>query len=191
MSRESRESAMLLGVAYGDALGAPCEFHKSYASCPDMFGHDWIFSKTNAYGFSVQHKVGQVTDDTEMTIACMRALTSGHGKNCAVAAYHAFVNSGTYCSGTNTKAIFHGYKRVELFHQRHSSIFVTQEAIEGARSNGHLMRCSPTPQLRNGALLVSVSSDGTRLMSGRVSCCHLRRSIQVSLRFVVSSPDRT
>lgn len=65
-----RSRAVLLGVAVGDALGAPLEFMTSgeiatkYGRLTEMVGGGWL-----------RLKPGQVTDDTEMTLCVARALT--------------------------------------------------------------------------------------------------------------------
>jgi ADP-ribosyl-[dinitrogen reductase] hydrolase len=64
-----RYQAVLLGVAVGDALGAPVEFMTpgeitaKYGSLSDMVGGGWL-----------RLKPGQVTDDTEMTLCVARGI---------------------------------------------------------------------------------------------------------------------
>jgi ADP-ribosylglycohydrolase len=95
--QRDKERGMLIGVAYGDAMGAPCEFSSIY--CTGIIDEEWIHNRSNQYGFHVKHEKGQVTDDTEMTTACLRTLCEGYN-------YHAFVNSGTYSLGTNTQILY-------------------------------------------------------------------------------------
>ena len=142
-ARMDKMRGMLIGVAYGDALGAPCEFNGMGPNVPNRITDQWFLEKRNQYNFRVRLQPGQVTDDTEMTIALMHALKSGHGKIAALREYHAFVNSGTYMLGTNTKALLHGYKSIKLYDKRFATRFSSRKAIDNAQSNGHLMRASP------------------------------------------------
>jgi len=67
----ARSRAVLIGVAVGDALGAPLEFMTNgeiaakYGRLEEMTGGGWL-----------RLKPGQVTDDTEMTLCIARALTA-------------------------------------------------------------------------------------------------------------------
>ncbi len=70
----TRCRAVLLGVACGDALGAPLEFMTSgeirarHGRLSEMVGGGWL-----------RLKPGQVTDDTEMTLCIARALARAGG----------------------------------------------------------------------------------------------------------------
>lgn len=67
----SKSRAVLLGVAVGDALGAPVEFMTpgeiaaKYGILKDMTGGGWLHLKP-----------GQLTDDTEMTLCLARGITT-------------------------------------------------------------------------------------------------------------------
>jgi ADP-ribosyl-[dinitrogen reductase] hydrolase len=67
----NRCKAVLLGVAVGDALGAPVEFMTpgeiaaKYGSLDEMVGGGWL-----------RLKPGQVTDDTEMTLCLARGIVN-------------------------------------------------------------------------------------------------------------------
>lgn len=146
---EDKAHGMLIGVAYGDALGAPCEFNGKGPYVPDCIDESWFFEKRNQYNFMVKHQPGQVTDDTEMTIALLRALRRGYSKSTAIEEYHRFANSGTYSLGTNTKTLFHGYKSTKLFEKKYLKRFATSSSIMSSQSNGHMMRLSPIALLKN------------------------------------------
>jgi ADP-ribosyl-[dinitrogen reductase] hydrolase len=66
--------AVFLGVAVGDALGAPVEFMtsgeiaKKYGLLNEMVGGGWL-----------RLKPGQVTDDTEMTLCLARGIATAGG----------------------------------------------------------------------------------------------------------------
>jgi len=70
----SRCKAVLLGVAVGDALGAPVEFMTpgeivaKYGRLNEMVGGGWL-----------RLKPGQVTDDTEMTLCLARGIVNSNG----------------------------------------------------------------------------------------------------------------
>lgn len=70
----NRSRAVLLGVAVGDALGAPVEFMTTgeiaarYGRLNEMVGGGWL-----------RLKPGQVTDDTEMTLCLARGIAASGG----------------------------------------------------------------------------------------------------------------
>lgn len=70
----SRARAAFIGLAVGDALGAPVEFMTSgeisakYGVLRDLVGGGWL-----------RLKPGNVTDDTEMSLCIARALTAAGG----------------------------------------------------------------------------------------------------------------
>jgi len=70
----SRCKAVLLGVAVGDALGAPVEFMTpgeiaaKYGRLNEMVGGGWL-----------RLKPGQITDDTEMTLCLARGIVNSNG----------------------------------------------------------------------------------------------------------------
>jgi ADP-ribosylglycohydrolase/uridine kinase len=168
-------NGMFLGVVYGDAMGAPCEFNVRRARSFDgVITSDWYFDKRSQYGYKTRHEVGQVTDDTEMTIACLQAVVTGYTKEGAIRQYHKFVNSGTHSLGHNTRALFHGYKTPSLFWKRFDAKFVTGDAIEGAQSNGHLMRVAPfalieDPNIRRDASRLDTSLSNPSTVARRVT----------------------
>lgn len=136
---------MFLGVACGDAMGAPCEFghpKRAKAFNGEITGA-WFVRSNSKYGFWKTYEVGQVTDDTEMTIACLRTLQGGYCVEDAVYNYHDFAQSGTRSLGTNTRKLFGNYKKQATYWSRFNKRFPTLEALEAAQSNGHLMRAAP------------------------------------------------
>jgi ADP-ribosyl-[dinitrogen reductase] hydrolase len=70
----SRSIAAFLGVAIGDALGAPVEFMTSHEIqakfdvLKEMVGGGWL-----------RLKPGQVTDDTDMSLCIARGVVTAHG----------------------------------------------------------------------------------------------------------------
>lgn len=189
MNDDTFAKGMLLGVAYGDALGAPCEFNGTGPSVPDRFCDTWFFEKRNQYNFRMRLQPGQVTDDTEMTIALMRALSKGHGKLVAVKEYHSFVNSGTYCLGTNTKSLLHGYKSVKLFDKRYHAKFCNHVSIEEAMSNGHLMRISPAALVDDDSIREKLVLLDTMLTNPSRTSLRIASLYVSLLRFFLQSTD--
>jgi len=143
-AQEDKMRGMLMGVAYADSAGAPCEFKASWARSFDgKFSEKWFLSKTDKYGNGFTYAQGQVTDDTEMTLACLENVAAGYRLERAVASYISFANSGTKSLGTNTRLLFKDYKTPALFFEKFQTRFCTAAAIEASQSNGHLMRASP------------------------------------------------
>lgn len=70
----SRSQAAFLGLAIGDALGAPLEFMTTgeikakYGLLKDLVGGGWL-----------RIKAGRVTDDTEMSLCIARAIVAAGG----------------------------------------------------------------------------------------------------------------
>ncbi|MBU5614025.1 ADP-ribosyl-[dinitrogen reductase] hydrolase [Geomonas azotofigens] len=79
----SRARGAFLGLAAGDALGAPVEFmtrgeiKDKYGVLKEMVGGGWL-----------RLKPGQVTDDTEMSLCLARATVGAGGWNLKAAAEH-------------------------------------------------------------------------------------------------------
>lgn len=142
----NRLRGMLWGVAVGDALGAPHEF-RNQVSLDKYTGRvaHRISHNSRYQGLSVS-ALGQVTDDTEMTLALARSLCTPHGNRYsaddAVMAYIAWANSGCKSMGKNTRELFKGIKTLRGYQARAAK---KEEDPEEKRtqSNGCLMRCSP------------------------------------------------
>lgn len=84
----------LLGVAIGDALGAPVEFDKLTA-IRARFGPDGITELVSWHGLPA----GSYTDDTQMTLATVRGMLAAHtqgkplvGTGWAEAVYRAYLD---------------------------------------------------------------------------------------------------
>jgi len=137
-----RSYGMLIGVALGDALGAPFEFCR--AKCKQFDGRLMGVSKRyNQWNMQFELAHGQVTDDTEMTIAAFETIVQGYTPEKALKAYHEFVNSGTCCMGNNTRKLLQGYAQSNLLKMYSKKYFKDDVSMENAQSNGHLMRASP------------------------------------------------
>jgi ADP-ribosyl-[dinitrogen reductase] hydrolase len=129
---------MYAGAFTGDALGVPHEFKSSkavYSGWMQFQGEvpsRWHEAKIM--------QVGQVSDDSEMSLALSRSLLRvGHYDADALAqAYMAWAGSGPVGMGKNTRAIFGGVKTLKGYRNRVAKVFAPGQEIP--RSNGALMR---------------------------------------------------
>lgn len=143
---------MLAGVALGDALGAPWErgmLAKIIKKNPAAYTGkiDRAFENYNRFKHEVKRSVlGQVTDDTEMTMALGYTIINSYsGSNSKVGQYDTdnaireYIDfaEDCHCLGTNTRSLFHGIKSVNAYKSRAAKI------KEWSQSNGSLMRMSP------------------------------------------------
>lgn len=131
---------MLMGVALGDALGAPYEFNKGLLK--EYNGKvDRVIKIRTRYQGTWEFPVGSVTDDTEMTLALANSLTKigYYDRDDVVLSYMNWANSDTKSMGGNTRALFKGVKTIKGYESRYSKI----EDPDLLQSNGALMRCTP------------------------------------------------
>ena len=143
---------MILGHALGDALGGPVEF----PPFPHYTGilKDPIQRYTRNYG-TQKSSVGQITDDTEMTIALIRTIEKGYNKENAIIEYMNWANNkyddsipgNSPFMGDNTRKLFiigtKSKPSIKLYNTRFDKRFVDDETKENAKSNGPLMRAYP------------------------------------------------
>ena len=130
-------SALMLG----DALGAPYEFRADSGRKYD--GDDPLTLSPRIYN-TYRHEFregvpGQITDDSEMTMVVVRALTSG-GKDYRTSLLTyilEWANSGTGMMGRNTRNLFKGVKTIKGYEGRAAKSDFKSE------SNGTLMRALP------------------------------------------------
>jgi ADP-ribosylglycohydrolase len=140
---EDKILGMLAGVALGDALGSPWERGaqaKRLAKNPELFTGelDSYISNFNFYTKETKNGViGQVSDDTEMTLAlCNSIIEKGdYDPDCTTMHYLDFANSCPFL-GKNTRALFHGVKTLKGYKKR-------MEGASSSQGNGSLMRASP------------------------------------------------
>lgn len=134
--------AMIIGGALGDALGAPHEFRyqkKNYDGILDkplVLQNRWMGPRTSA--------LGQITDDTEMTLCLWRSIINNgyYDDNQTVLNYLEWANTpGTWAMGRNTRSLFHGVKTKKGYLSRYETVCMPENM--SSQSNGSLMRCSP------------------------------------------------
>ncbi len=140
---KDRVRGMLYGVALGDALGAPHEFKNSIPVSQytgQLEYQPLVPSRFQGIRYGV---VGQVTDDTEMTLALAHSLLqdNGYNRDTVIRAYQDWANSKPFGMGKNTRRLFQGVKTLKGFEQRYQKAL--KEDLTQTESNGSLMRASP------------------------------------------------
>ena len=143
---EERIVGMFLGHFLGDALGAPHEFAcNRNVKYTGKLEHQPFMN--TAYQGQKRLAVGQVTDDTEMTLALLRCLIKegGYTTGKVIEAYSEWANSGGWMMGKNTRKLFKGVG-IRGYHSRYAKMLATG-AI--SQSNGSLMRACPLALLKD------------------------------------------
>lgn len=122
-------SAVLTGLAVGDALGMPFEMRKA----TDRRLLDW----NGGYGSSKYHKLGpgQFTDDTQMSLALAESIIARRGfdPKDAMTRYLHWFQTGARGAGKTIKAAM----------QRYFEDPTVPSGIVGSLGNGTVMRCAP------------------------------------------------
>lgn len=138
-----RIKGMFAGVFIGDALGAPHEF-KGNAKTPYTGKLEHAAFLNTQFQGRKELAIGQVTDDSEMTLALLRTILRDRDyvKNNVIQAYLEWANSGGWMIGINTKALFRGVRTIKGYEARIAKVLAVPED-QRSQSNGALMRCSP------------------------------------------------
>lgn len=139
----SKIGGMLAGCFLGDALGAPHEFlvNKDIPYTGKLEHSAFLISRFHG---KKELSIGQVTDDSEMTLALLRQMIvdNGYIKNNVILAYLKWANSGGWMIGNNTRSLLRGVKTIKGYEKRIAKI--NQLPIgEISQSNGFMMRASP------------------------------------------------
>lgn len=140
-----RVRGMFMGAFLGDALGAPHEFNRK-VPYTGLLEHETVMH-TQFQG-TKRAAVGQVTDDSEMTLALLRQLIRDKGvynKDAVTIAYLNWANSGGWMMGTNTRAVLKGVTTLKGYQGRMKKLMATGPT----QSNGAMMRCSPLALLKD------------------------------------------
>src|SRR5579875_15907 len=139
---EHRIAGALLGVAAGDALGATVEF-----ASPEQIARRFPAGHREIVGGGpFGWRPGQGTDDTDLTMALVRAYLAPEGFSLERAAeeFLAWFDAGPRDVGGTTAAALAAYRRdrdLATCGQRH----------ERSAANGSLMRCIATGLVRADA----------------------------------------
>ena len=129
-----------LGLALGDAIGAPFEFQFS----PPLSEYTEVIKLPITwkprFGTKQYSVVGQVTDDTTMASALLWTIATNKDwvENDVINAYIDWANSGIKFLGRNTRALFKNIKTIKGYKARH-----TRFDLSNNQSNGSLMRAFP------------------------------------------------
>lgn len=149
---------MLIGVAIGDALGAPYEFKTSSGvKYTGLMTESTVHH--NRFHGTWEIPPGQFTDDTEMTLCLASSLINKQGYDRAdvVTSYMTWANSGIKSIGRNTRELFKGIKTIKGFENRLSKK-MSEPSSEWSQSNGSLMRCSPLVALNDFEAVIGDAS---------------------------------
>lgn len=130
---------MLYGVALGDALGAP---HERGKQKPYTGTFTYPIILNSQYQGRRVSALGQVTDDTEMTLVAAHSLLKDD-RSSTVLDYMKWANSKIPFLGKNTRALFSGIKTEKSYLKRWHERFEPSKTADWTQSNGSLMRCSP------------------------------------------------
>lgn len=139
--------AMYLGVALGDAGGAPFEFHRG-KPFEWRDGRLTVPLVLSGRGGVRAAPPGAITDDFQMTLLALRTLIKNDMRfvpRAHVAEYIRWASAHPGGIGTNTRALFqHGgtdATRLRKYDEAHAAAQLVDEARK-SRSNGTLMRAS-------------------------------------------------
>ena len=133
-----------LGLALGDALGAPHEFSYRRPVSEYTGKLEYTIDSRAPYQPIRYSVVGQVTDDTTMSAALLRSIVKNKGwkRDEVIQAYLAWANpSKPYVMpfmGKNTRKLLKGVKTIKGYETRHA-----KHASLEIESNGSLMRAFP------------------------------------------------
>ena len=137
---------MFYGCAVGDALGSPHEF-KRFTRAEQYTGTIYLpIIITSRWQGKKVGAIGQITDDTELTLILAGTIIKhkGYNRDAVVLAYLGWANAKTPFLGRNTRHLFVGVKTLRGYQKRWDKQFLENPTIaENAQSNGCLMRCSP------------------------------------------------
>lgn len=142
---EDNIKGMLMGAFLGDALGAPHEFRcNSKTPYTGILEHSAF--NVNRFQGKRELQIGQITDDSEMTITLLRSLIENQGycRDKIILAYLEWANSGIWMMGNNTRHLFKGIKTIKGYQKR-----LLAYGSSESQSNGALMRCSPLALLKD------------------------------------------
>ena len=144
---------MFMGAFQGDALGAAHEF-KCCAKIPYTGILEHQAFMTTQYQGKKTLAVGQVTDDTELSLTLLRTLIRdrGYNKDNVIMAYLRWANSGGWMLGKNTRAVLKGVTTLKGYQNRMAKIIASGEV---SQSNGAMMRASPLALLWDNSIVVT------------------------------------
>ena len=172
-TRKHPVRGMALGVVLGDSLGAPHEFSHGVPLSQYTGRLELLFSHLSRHHGRRTGVVGQVTDDTEMTIALFASIV-GHGwvyePKAAVRAYLAWAATAPFGMGKNTRELFCKIKKVESYAARWKRTFSDRPQVNWTQSNGCLMRASPLAIIPDAQAAVVAAIADAKLTNPHPTC---------------------
>lgn len=150
LSNQDKVKGMFVGLFLGDALGVPYE-RRPIPKVSDKL----IYPIRNFNRYLHVYKnsiVGQITDDSEMTLALLYSMVENKGYNKEATLFHYFDWAHlSKCPflGKNTRKLL-TIKTIKGYEKRYKEVFSLPEN-EWTQSNGCLMRC--------GSLFLSSDED--------------------------------
>jgi len=143
---------MFMGVFLGDSLGAPTEFNRTMPYT-GILEHK-TFMNTQFQG-KKELEPGQVTDDSELSLALLRTIIKdkGYNRDNVIQSYLNWANSGGWMIGKNTRKLLKGVTTIKGYQYRMNKELETPENLR-SQSNGTLMRCAPLALIWNNDAVI-------------------------------------
>ena len=140
MDLRDRLRGGFLGLALGDALGAPHEFRYSTPLSQYTGVLQYPLKWKARYGPVELSVIGQVTDDTTMSGALLWSILTDRDwiRDRVIGGYLDWANSGIKFLGKNTRLLFKGVKTIKGYTDRFN-----RTDLSTMESNGSLMRAYP------------------------------------------------
>lgn len=138
---KNKLKGMIIGVALGDALGAPHEFKYNKVTYTGKL--EYPIKHFNRFTGERVYPIGSITDDTQMTMTLINSIIrkGKYDRNDAILSYEQWTTVSRFM-GKNTRKLFHGVKTIKGYESRYKKEFDTPMDT-WTQSNGSLMRCSP------------------------------------------------
>lgn len=167
-SLAGRLLAMYLGVALGDASGAPFEFHHQKPF--EWSGRLDVPLVMTGRGGVRGAPPGAITDDFQMTLASLRTLHANdcqYSKQSHIRAYIQFASELPGGIGSNTRALFQHTRTLNPARPmaKYRAAFEEAHADQTnlSRSNGTLMRASALIMIPDRARAIAAATEDARL----------------------------
>jgi ADP-ribosyl-[dinitrogen reductase] hydrolase len=143
---------MFMGVFLSDALGAPHEFSRTVPYTGILEHRAYMNTQ---YQGKKELEVGQITDDSEMSIALLRTILTdkGYNRDNVIKSYLDWANSGGWMIGKNTRKLLKGVTTIKGYNSRMLKEMETPESLR-SQSNGTLMRCTPLALIWNNDVII-------------------------------------
>jgi ADP-ribosyl-[dinitrogen reductase] hydrolase len=182
-----RYRGCLLGLACGDALGGPVEFKsrqwiaERYPNgVRDFVGGGWLSLEP-----------GEITDDTQLTLAMARSLVKGGplDMNDVAAYFLEWHHSQPKDQGNLTRAALHLLDSGKPWSQ--AGEIARDTGASGGAGNGSVMRCAPAALrfANDGQALVDASIDTSRITHADPRCTWGTVAINQAIVWLLNGGD--